>query len=128
MITRFIAEDFRRMLDKITEIQAKEPDNKGVDKDVHISDLLTSPRTQDLSKEKIRKIGDLIDYLDQFSELAVYRDINAQYDDAYYSNVPIEAIASAAGLSTEDIRKIANTAKDGSISIDGDCITIFGND
>jgi hypothetical protein len=154
MSNTFLAEDFRlllNMMQDITEADDKsKKDASGVDdlmtaktddasdeddsedtaEHGHVDDLLQSDRTEDLTKESVTDVMGLIEYLDQFSELNDYRDQSAEYDDAYYANVPLDEIMRVTGLSEEDLHRIDTDTDvyEGTIWLHDSKVDIFGSD
>jgi hypothetical protein len=147
MSIRFLAEDFRKLLDtldNITEADAAKPKAaaeqpaddsakpEAEDEPDHtnIDDMLTTDRNEDISKESVEDVKTLIDYLDQFADLEDWRDHNAAYDDAYYNDVPVEDIISYTGLSEEDLQRISDATgpNEGSIWMHDGKVTVFGSD
>lgn len=155
MSNTFLAEDFRLLLDMMQDITEaddktekdagdvenlmtdKKDDNSNDDEDSgeeakhqHVDDLLQSDRTEDLTKESVTDVMGLIDYMDQFSELNDYRDQSAEYDDAYYSNVPLDEMTRITGLSEEDLHRIDTDTDvyEGTIWMHDGKVDIFGRD
>jgi len=142
MSTRFLAEDFRKLLDtidNITEADAAPPedDSAGPAPDAeeepnhtNIDDMLTTARDEDIGKESVEDVMALIDYLDQFSELEGHRDHNAAYDDAYYNDVPVDDIMRITGLSEDDLQRINDNTDsyEGTIWMHDGKVTVFGGD
>ena len=155
MSNTFLAEDFRLLLDMMQDITEaddkaekdagdvenlmtdKKDDDSNDDEDSgeeakhqHVDDLLQSDRTEDLTKESVTDVMGLIDYMDQFSELNDYRDQSAEYDDAYYSNVPLDEMTRITGLSEEDLHRIDTDTDvyEGTIWMHDGKVDIFGRD
>ena len=154
MSNTFLAEDFRLLLDmmqditeaddkaekdasSVDDLMTDKKDNGNNDEDSeddaehqHIDDLLQSDRTEDLTKESVTDVMGLIEYLDQFSELKDYRDQSAEYDDAYYSNVPLDEMTRITGLSEEDLHRIDTDTDvyEGTIWLHDNKVDIFGSD
>lgn len=133
MTTQFLVEDFRKILDRISEIMEADEKAKvtvGDDAAKHgdIGDLMQTDRPSGVRLEDIKDVKKLIEYLDQYPELSSYRDINAAYDDAYYRDIPLAVLAQAAGLSMDDLQRIeSNTERfEGSIWLHDGEVTIFG--
>jgi hypothetical protein len=133
METQFLAEDFRKILDRISEImEADEADKTKVKDDAikhgDIGDLIQTDRPSGISKEDVKDVKELIEYLDQYPELSSYRDLNAAYDDAYYADLPMAVLAQSAGISEEDLRQIESKTESfgGSIWVHDGEVTIFG--
>jgi hypothetical protein len=149
MSIRFLAEDFRKLLDtldNITEADAAKPEDaaeqpaddnaepapeaESEPDHTNIDDMLTTDRNEDISKESVEDVTTLIDYLDQFAELEDWRDHNAAYDDAYYNDVPVDDIIALTGLSEEDLQRISDATgpNEGSIWMHDGKVTVFGGD
>lgn len=170
MSNRFLAEDFRKIMDSLDQLieapdeQEDKPEGEEVatpteepsapeagetdpaaaepavepaepeqdDADAHgdVDDLLTSKRSDELDKSSVTDVMSLIDYLDQFPELKDYRNYNAEYDDAYYSNLTLDKISKVTGLSHEDLKRASDQTEryEGSIWVHKDNVTIFGSD
>lgn len=131
-MSRFLAEDFRKLMneiDSITKGKSKK-DKPGPDKPYNVDDLLKDTRPEHIEKDAIESIDDLIEYLDQFPELSNYRNENAKFDDAVYESIPLDVLSSTANLSTEDLNKIMNSLEpeNAGIIIDDEMISIFGED
>lgn len=130
-MSRFLAEDFRNLMDALDNITDKEPVEK--DRDEHhgdVDDLMQTERPTGITKEQVTDINSLIEFLDQFSELDQYRNPDAQYDDAYYEDMPLEVVEQVTGLTEDDIKKISDDtpAYEGDHLIRDDKLTVFGGD
>jgi hypothetical protein len=92
--------------------------------------LMLKPRYQGMKKKDIKKVTDLISYLDQFAAFSKYRLPNANYDDAYYINLPISLVNKVTGLTEQDLDKIVKTSGSymGHILEHRGKITIFGRE
>lgn len=131
MPTRFLAEDFRKLMDQldtIDEIDVPLEEETPDDKD--IEDLMKTDRPHDISSEDVDNIGTLIEFLDQFSELDQWRNHNAAYDDAFYENLPLMTLEQVTGLTEQDIQRITNNTDtyEGDSMIMNDQLTVFGGD
>jgi hypothetical protein len=151
MSNRFLAEDFRKIMDSLDQLieapdekedkpegeeatppaeEPAEPEQDNADAHSNVDDLLISKRSDGLDKSSVTDVISLIDYLDQFPELKDYRNYNAEYDDAYYSNLTLDKISKVTGLSHEDLKRASDQTEsyEGSIWIHKDNVTIFGGD
>lgn len=127
-MTKFLAEDFRKILNVLDGIAEAEVDKQPEERD--IDDLLVTDRPEGVSKESIKTIYDLIDYLDQFPELKQYRNDDAAYDDAYYDNVPLDDFIAVSNLTLDDLKRIDDNldAYEGSVVIMDNTVSVFGGD
>ena len=110
--------------------QSDTADGSGDVEHTDVNDLLKSDRSDELTKESVTDVMGLIGYMDQFPELNDYRDQNANYDDAYYVNVPLDDIARITGLSAEDLHRIDTDTDvyEGTIWIHDGKVDVFGAD
>lgn len=131
MTTRFLAEDFRKLMDQLDNIdeidvplEEETPDEKDIE------DLMKTDRSTDISLQDVDDIGKLIEFLDQFSELDQWRNHNAAYDDAFYENLPLEKLEQVTGLTELDIQRITDDTDtyEGDSMIMNDQLTVFGGD
>lgn len=132
MNARFLAEDFREILNKLESLTEKKEITlpvKDNDQPDDIDNVMVVPRSTTIKKQDVKNVMGLIKYLDQFSRLSKWRNNNAKYDDAFYTNLPVRELVNVAKLRAEDIKKITqNTAKHkGHIWIRNNVITIFGS-
>ena len=137
MSVKFLAEDFRQLLNRLESISEADKDNNkdtddnnDQDKPSNVDDLLTAERPEGISKDDIKTVHDLVEYLDQFPELSEWRNPNAEYDDAYYDHMPLDAVQQYASLSDEDLERIGNEFEPnkGSVLTVGDTVSIYGED
>jgi hypothetical protein len=128
-MSRFLAEDFRNIMDAINRI-AEEDKPKDTEQPTDPTELLVTDRPHDIEKASVKDVNGLIDYLDQFPELSKYRDLSAQYDDAFYDSIPLTDLLQVADLSKEDLDRINNEteAYEGDLFINNDLVSIFGGD
>jgi hypothetical protein len=150
----FLAEDFRKLLNMIEDIteadDAGTEDKPAAEDDVDdvltdksndtetadtepdsthdLNDVLNTELPNDIQKEEVHKVTDLINYLDQFPELKKYRNENAAYDEAFYANIPVELLRDVADISDEDMDRIDQNTEmhDGGIWTHGGKIDLFG--
>ena len=125
-MSRFLAEDFRNLINAIDSITEDKPHKS--EELINPDDLLITNRQHNIAKTSINSIQDLINYLDQFSELNQYRDINAQFDDAFYDSIPLETLLNVADLSPSELEQINTEPEKGNISIDNGNVSVFGGD
>jgi len=92
--------------------------------------LMLKPRYKGIHKKDIKKVTDLIVYLDQFSAFNKYRMQNAKYDDAYYVNLPLPLLTKVTGLKEIDLDKLVKISGKykGHILKNKGKITIFGKE
>lgn len=145
MSTGFMAEYFRKLLNELdtiaktdkpdlSDLMTKKKDdsadttNKNQEKHEDLDDLLKKDRPADIKKDSVKDVLSLITYLDQFSDLAEYRHFNAAYDDAYYTNVPLELLTDITGLTKADLERIDADTKlyAGSVWIHSGKFDLFG--
>lgn len=107
-----------------------EDQNAERSKHIDVDQLMTVPRYQGIHKKNLKKVTDLIRYLDQFSAFKKYRQPNANYDDAYYVNLPMSLVNRITGLTLQDLQKIVNSSGkyQGHIVNSQGKLTIFGRD
>lgn len=131
MTTKFLAEDFRKLMDQLDTIdeidvplEEETPDEKDIE------DLMTTDRPSDISSQDINNIQELIDFLDQFSELDQWRNHNAAYDDAFYEDLPMGTLEQVTGLTEKDIQRITDNTEtyQGNSMVINDQLNIFGGD
>ena len=126
-MSRFLAEDFRNLLDTIDRISEDKPEKSKL---IDIDDLLVDDRPEGIEKNSVDSIKDLINYLDQYPELSDYRNQNAKFDDAVYENLPLDTLSIASDINQTELEKIANEAEPdtGFINIENGTVSIFGHD
>jgi hypothetical protein len=126
MTTRFLAEDFRKLMDALDEIKDDAKDD--TEKHADVEDFMQVERPEGVSKEDIEYVEDLVGYLDQFPELDQWRDDSAQYDDAYYEDVPLDKLETIAGLDQSDLERISSGFEQyaGAVLIQDGKVTIYG--
>lgn len=126
MTNIFLAEDFRKLMDALDGIQDGEESKS--QKHTDVDDLMQVERPEDISKDSIEDVNDLIEYLDQFPELDQWRNDNAKYDDAFYEGVPMDRLQSVADLDQDGLDEISSKFKEyaGAVVMKDGKISIYG--
>jgi hypothetical protein len=128
MKTTFLAEDFRRMLEVLENLNNEKEDSSEKEQHSDVDDLLNVDRPENIDKDSIEDVKSLIDYLDQFPALSKYRDLNASFDDAYYADVPMTELERISDLTEEDLNRISDAIEQfsGEIVTRDDKVSVFG--
>jgi hypothetical protein len=145
MTNRFLAEDFRKLIDVLEDITTEQGPNSDVNDLMHksndaedqednfekhadVEDFMQVDRPDDISKDSIENFDGLIEYLDQFSELDQWRNDNAQYDDAFYDDLPLDKLESIANMNQDEIENISSKFKDfaGDVLVKDGKVNIYG--
>ncbi len=114
MTNVFLAEDFRKLMDALNNVN---DDEEQLKPSTNIEDLMRVERPEDLSKDEISDVKGLIRYLDQFSELDRWRDGGANYDDAFYKGLPLDQLYAIAGIDRDELEKISSRFKEDSENV-----------
>lgn len=129
MNNQFLAEHFRAIMDQLDNIIEADPTASVEDSEQKdIEDLLKTDRPQGIQKNQIENLLDLIDFIDQYSELDEWRNHEAAYDDAFYENLPLDVLQNVTDLSPNEIEEIASRTDEheGDYIILNSKLTIFG--
>lgn len=129
MNNQFLAEHFRAIMDQLDNIIEADPTASVEDSEQKdIEDLLKTDRPRNIQKNQIENLLDLIDFLDQYSELDEWRNHEAAYDDAFYENLPLDVLQNVTDLSPNEIEEIASRTDEheGDYVILNSELTIFG--
>ena len=129
MNNQFLAEHFRAIMDQLDNIIEADPTASVEDSEQKdIEDLLKTDRPRNIQKNQIENLLDLIDFLDQYSELDEWRNHEAAYDDAFYENLPLDVLQNVTDLSPNEIEEIASRTDEheGDYVIFNSELTIFG--
>lgn len=136
-MTRHLSEELRDIISTLERMLEAETPEKDSEKDKNqdaeepkddAKDLMVTKRPTDIDFSDVETVDDLVSYLDQFSEINDWRDPNAQFDDAYYDNIPVDELEATAGITKDDLIKIKAKTDPGkgSILVSNGFVSIFG--